>query len=96
MMKTNEAMRILNCSRATVHNWIKNGKLRLNKILPNGYRDIEDASVYEAVASTYEPSSPLNRIVMFMKDGRRKVFNPCDVDMRKIFDYLEERSRFQP
>ena len=88
-------MKILNCSRATVHNWIKQGRLRLNKTLENGYRDIEDVSVYEAVAATYEPSRPENVVVVFAKDGSRRVFWPSDSDAAKVAEYLKEKSRLE-
>ena len=49
-MKAKDAIKILNCSRSTLTNWLKSGVLRLARTLPNGYREIDDASVYEAVA----------------------------------------------
>ena len=36
-MKVKDAQKLLNVSRATVHNWIRSGKLKLNRVLQNGY-----------------------------------------------------------
>lgn len=87
-MRIGEAARILNVSHATVHNWIRSGKLRLNKVLPNGYRDIDEESVYEAIASTYEPDTPVNRIIIFRKDGSVLKFSPSDADTERVAEYL--------
>ena len=43
-MKVKDAQKLLNVSRATVHNWIRSGKLKLNRVLQNGYMDINDES----------------------------------------------------
>ena len=87
-MRIKNAARILNVSHATVHNWIKSGKLKLNKVLPNGYRDIDEESVYEAVASTYEPDSGKNRIIIFRSDGSMLKFDPSDKIVDRIVEYL--------
>lgn len=87
-MRTKEASKILNCSSSTVTNWLKAGKLRLNKVLPNGYRDINEESVYELVASTYEPDRGQNRIVVLRKDGSVMKFEPDDSTVTKVVAYL--------
>ena len=79
-MKTKDAMKILGVSRATVHNWIKQGRLRLNKTLSNGYYDIEDLSVYEMLEFTYEPSTSKNRLMLIMSNGTKHIFFPTDID----------------
>ena len=55
-MRAKEATKILNCSNSTLANWIRSGKLKLRAVLSNGYRDIDDDSVYEAAAEFYRPS----------------------------------------
>lgn len=92
-MKVKEAQKILNVSRATVHNWIKTGKLKLNKVLTNGYIDINDESVYDCIVSTYEPLEKKNRIVIFTKDGDILKFGPDDETTRKVSEYLDELTK---
>jgi len=87
-MKIGEAAQLLNVSHTTVHNWIKTGKLKLNKILSNGYRDINDESVYECIACTYEPSEKKNRIVIFAEDGSVMKFEPDSGTVARIVEYL--------
>ena len=91
-MRAREATKILNCSNSTLANWIRSGKLKLNKVLPNGYRDINEESVYDAIASTYEPDTLANRIIIFKKDGSVLKFLPSDTDTGKIVEYLAHRS----
>jgi hypothetical protein len=88
-MRAKEATKILNCSNSTLANWIKSGKIRINKILPNGYRDIDDESVYEAAASSYRRSPKENRIVMFGKDGSVHTFETNDDIFKKLVFFCE-------
>jgi len=92
-MKVKEAQKILNVSRATVHNWIKTGKLKLNKVLTNGYMDINDESVYDCIASTYEPSEKKNRIIIFTDDEKVIKFEPSPEITRRITEYLAQLCR---
>lgn len=89
-MKTKEACRILGVTQMTVHNWIKSGKLKLNKVLPNGRYDIREDSVYDAVSSTYEPDSGKNAVVVFRRDGSVVKFRPDDAIADKVMSYLTE------
>lgn len=87
-MKVKDAQKLLNVSRATVHNWIRSGKLKLNRVLQNGYMDINDESVYECIACTYEPSEKKNRIVIFAEDGSVMRFEPDSGTVARIVEYL--------
>ena len=95
-MKTKDAMKILGCSRATVHNWLKQGHLRLARTLPNGYREIDDASVYEAAGRVYGPSGRENMVIVFKKDGTREIFAPADAVLEKIIEFLSATSQERP
>ena len=92
-MRTKDAIKILGCSRATVHNWLRLGILRLARTLPNGYREIDDASVYEAAGRVYGPSKRENRIIVFKKDGTREIFSPDDAVLEKIVEFLSATSQ---
>ena len=87
-MKVKDAMKILGCSRATIHNWLKSGALKLARTLPNGYREIDDMSVYEAAERVYGPSTPENRIVVFKKGKMPKIFSPDDSITEKVIEFL--------
>ena len=87
-MKTKDAMKILGCSRATIHNWLKSGALRLARTLPNGYREIDDASVYEAAGRVYGPSWRENRIIVFKKGETPRIFSPGDSVTEKVLEFL--------
>lgn len=87
-MKTKDAMKILGCSRATVHNWLKQGHLRLARTLPNGYREIDDASVYEATGRVYGPSTSESRIIVFKKGETPRIFSPGDAVTEKVLEFL--------
>lgn len=91
-MKTKDAMKILGCSRATVHNWLKQGHLRLARTLPNGYREIDDASVYEAAGRVYGPSGRENRIIVFKKGETPRIFSPSDSITEKVLEFLSRTS----
>lgn len=88
-MRVKDAAKTLNVSRMTVHNWLKAGRLRLNKVLDNGYMDIDDASVYECVASTYDPSPHANRVVMVSAAGEVTEFSPGDDAFQKVAAFLK-------
>ena len=45
-MKAKEVIKLLNCTHTTLHNYVKSGQLKLNKILPNGYYDYNKKSSY--------------------------------------------------
>ena len=87
-MKTKDAMKILGCSRATVHNWLKQGHLRLARTLPNGYREIDDASVYEAAGRVYGPSGRENMVIVFKKGETPRIFSPGDSVTEKVLEFL--------
>lgn len=89
-MRVKDAEKVLNVSRATVHNWIMDGRLRLNKVLSNGYRDIDEESVYECVAATYEPDSGKNRVVMVSNSGKVLKFCPSDAEFARVAEYLSK------
>ena len=91
-MKTKDAMKILGCSRATVHNWLKQGHLRLARTLPNGYREIDDASVYEAAERVYGPSGQENKIVVFRKNETPEIFTPDNATVEKVLEFLSRTS----
>lgn len=94
-MKTKDAAKALGVSRATIILWGKAGILKSKGKLANGYNDWDEESVYEALSRAYAPETPKNRLVMFFADGRRADFSPSDLDMRKVFDYCDEKARLE-
>lgn len=81
-------MKILGCSRATIHSWLKSGALRLARTLPNGYREIDDMSVYEATKRVYGPSGLENKIIVFKKGETPRIFSPGDSVTEKVVEFL--------
>ena len=87
-MRVKEAMKVLKCSRMTVHNYIKQGKLKVARILPNGYRILDDMSVYGLVASSFFCDKRSSCIFIKKSAGKTASFETNDVIAQKIIDFM--------
>lgn len=87
-MRVGDAAEVLGVSRATVHNWLKSGRLRLRSVSPAGYRDIDDDSVYGLAAEYASPADAENRAFVFLKDGTRVSASLPDAEAARLVEYL--------
>ena len=89
-MKAKEVLKLLNISRATLYNYTKNGKIKV-QLLDNGYYDYDEVSVYKIIkkdpriniiyarVSTYKQKNDLqnqiNNITTYCKDNNINIDN---------------------
>lgn len=93
-MKTKDAKKLLNCSSMTITNYIRSGKLRLNKTLPNGRYDINDESVYELIGLSQSPKKDLNYILIIDSNGNRHEFFPDNITTIQVAEYIQNKIKF--
>ena len=82
-MKPKEAKELLDCSYTTLHNYVRQNKLKANKNPTNGFLEFDDDSVFEL--SKYRLKNRGNRIVVIM-NGKIFTYNVSD---RKLLETIQ-------
>ena len=96
-MRVGKAAKLLGVSRVTVHNWLRSGVLRASRVLPNGYVDLDEASVYEAAERAYAPEGGGARVVVFPGGGRPPAaFRATAEAAERVAAYLAELEKASP
>lgn len=87
-MKAKEVTRLLNCTHTTLHNYVKSGQLKLNKILPNGYYDYNKKSVLALMSKLY--SKDTSNCVIIITNGNKFTFEVEKDTINKILEIIKQ------
>lgn len=87
-MKPAQAKKILGCSYTTLHNYVKQGKLKLaTNNISNKHQEYDDASVYE-LSTKMHGSRNMNNIVVIYRENDRFEFKLNKMIVDKIIDVI--------
>ena len=87
-MKAAQAKKILNCSYTTLHNYVKQGKLKLvSDSISKKQQEYDDASVYE-LSTKMHGSQNMNNVVVIYRNNERLEFKLNKMIVDKIADLI--------
>lgn len=87
-MKPAQAKKILGCSYTTLHNYVKQGKLKLAKNnLSDKHQEYDDASVYD-LSTKIHGSRNMNNMVVIYRDNERFELKLNKMIIDKIIDVI--------
>jgi len=93
-MRAKDVIKVLGCSPATLSRYVKQGKLKLVKVLDNGKFDYDESSVYDMLSNSYLPKTKRDFIVVIDHLGNKHEFYVDSLTSKKVVEYLNELTRF--
>ena len=85
-MKSKEALKILNVTRQTLYNYVKNGKIKVTK-LGNGYYNYDDDSIYIFLNTIKERTN-----VIYARVSTHKQKNDLANQVLQVIDYCNSNN----
>lgn len=85
-MRAREAKRILKCSYTTLHNYVKQGKLKVIDV-EKKYAQYDDDSVQQLATSIYGDVEPKFKVAI-TKFGNTAIFTLDERIVNKILDFI--------
>lgn len=92
-MKAKDVIKVLGCSYATLSRYVKDGKLKLVKVLDNGRFDYDEKSVYDMLDNSYSTKSDRDFVLVVDHFGNKSRFFVDSLTSRKIIEYLNQLER---
>jgi predicted site-specific integrase-resolvase len=88
-MKSKDVLKILNITRPTLTSYVKTGKI-LVKLLPNGYYDYDDDSVYKFIGKDKYDFQRIN--IIYARVSTYKQKNDLGNQVLQLIDYCNDNN----